>query len=299
MDTELLKHFLMVAKYKNFTKAAEHLFLGQPALSRRIADLEKQLDTVLFVRNNRSVTLTPAGEILQKEAENLIERLEQIQTTMRSANAGKTGRLKLGVLGNISDRFSKTSFDVISGMPAIEFEIHQLEQEELRQSLITGEIDIGLTFVFSLNSSEELEYRPVGSEKFVLLVPDQDPLSEEEQITTDMLIDRNMIILGAAQQPAFFRNLFSPNQMETSNKIKRAANIPAMLLMADAGLGIGIAPEFVAHSRDNYHFSAKELTRMDTSETLAIVWNRGNKKPVVADFITVFQMTLDAYDSLA
>ena len=64
MDFKQLEAFVSVAKYGSFSKAARELFLTQPTISSHIQNLEKELDTVLFNRNNKYITLTKAGEIL-------------------------------------------------------------------------------------------------------------------------------------------------------------------------------------------------------------------------------------------
>ena len=68
MDVKQLEAFVAVAKYKNFSKAARELFLTQPTVSAHIQNLEKELGTILFNRNNKCITLTKSGEILLENA---------------------------------------------------------------------------------------------------------------------------------------------------------------------------------------------------------------------------------------
>lgn len=73
MDTQNIKTFLLLAKLKNFTKTAEQLFVAQSTVTNRIADLETELGKPLFVRNKRSVTLTPEGVTFQNYAKRMID----------------------------------------------------------------------------------------------------------------------------------------------------------------------------------------------------------------------------------
>ena len=73
MDTQNIKTFLLLAKLKNFTKTAEQLFVAQSTVTNRIADLETELGKPLFVRNKRSVTLTPEGVTFQNYAKRIID----------------------------------------------------------------------------------------------------------------------------------------------------------------------------------------------------------------------------------
>ena len=98
MDIHLqqLRYFLELANQLNFTKAAMNLSIAQPALSQQIADLEKQLGVTLFERTSRSVSLTPAGEILKKAAPALLAKINTIHKQLLSAQAGMLGNLKIG-----------------------------------------------------------------------------------------------------------------------------------------------------------------------------------------------------------
>ena len=78
MELRVLKYFLTVAREENMTKAAETLYITQPTLSRQIAELEEEMGTPLFVRNNRSVTLTDAGQLLRRRVEELLAIEEKI-----------------------------------------------------------------------------------------------------------------------------------------------------------------------------------------------------------------------------
>lgn len=78
MDIRILRYFLTVAKEQNFTKAAEQLNITQPTLSRQLAALEEELGTALFIRGNRSITLTEAGILLKRRALEIIDLEEKM-----------------------------------------------------------------------------------------------------------------------------------------------------------------------------------------------------------------------------
>ena len=73
MDTESLKTFLSLCNTRNYTRTAGQLFVAQSTVTKRINDLEKELQVPLFLRNNRSVTLTPEGEQFYVYAQKMIE----------------------------------------------------------------------------------------------------------------------------------------------------------------------------------------------------------------------------------
>ncbi len=288
MTTDQLKKFLMVAKYKNFTKAAEQLYIGQPTLSRQIENLEKQFNTTLFVRNNRSVSLTPAGEILQAEAQKLIDRLDYIQMCMEYANKGQTGILKLAVLSPISPEVTRASKKTIESMPQVDFQITYQEQRELLERLIAGEIDIGIAFGFSIKYSPELSATKIAVGSFCLVIPKDDPLASEEKITSDMIHDKKMIVLKEESQPSFLNKILDVDHIIKGTNITYAPNIYSMLLYADMGIGIGIIPRFVTGNTKEYSVVIRDIEDLDTREDIVITWNKDNQNPAVAEFVNTF-----------
>ncbi|MDE6660640.1 MAG: LysR family transcriptional regulator, partial [Anaeroplasmataceae bacterium] len=73
MELRELKYFMAVAKEESISKAAEALFITQPNLSRQMQNLEKEIGQPLFIRGSRRITLTDAGRLLYKRAEEIIE----------------------------------------------------------------------------------------------------------------------------------------------------------------------------------------------------------------------------------
>ena len=72
MELRVLEYFIIVAKEGNITRAAERLHITQPTLSRQLSDLEKELNTQLFIRGKRSIVLTESGQLLMQRAQELV-----------------------------------------------------------------------------------------------------------------------------------------------------------------------------------------------------------------------------------
>ena len=101
MDINNLTAFIEVAKQQSFSKAAEILFLTQPAISKRITALETELGTALFNRINRKVTLTEAGRALLPRAQNLRYELEDIRRIASQLSEQVAGSLSMGTSHHI------------------------------------------------------------------------------------------------------------------------------------------------------------------------------------------------------
>jgi DNA-binding transcriptional LysR family regulator len=96
MDTRLLRSFVTVAEELHFRRAAERLHIAQPAVSRQIKRLEKELEVQLFIRDRRTVVLTEAGRVFLKEARTILQRGDLAQQMARRAARGEIGTLSVG-----------------------------------------------------------------------------------------------------------------------------------------------------------------------------------------------------------
>jgi len=96
MDIKRLEYFVSVADIKNFTKAAEKHCIAQTAMSRHILNLESELGVVLFLRNSRSVSLTPAGEMFYHDARKLVKLYYLAVEKVRNASVNITGTISIG-----------------------------------------------------------------------------------------------------------------------------------------------------------------------------------------------------------
>ena len=95
MDLRALRYFVTVAEELNITRAAEKLNMSQPPLSNQMKALEEELGTQLFIRGKRHLTLTDAGTVLYRRAQQLLELSEQTQEEVRSLE-GLAGKLNIG-----------------------------------------------------------------------------------------------------------------------------------------------------------------------------------------------------------
>ena len=110
MELRQLKYFLVTAETLHFSHAAEVLYMSQPALSKQIAELEKELGVTLFVRDKRGVQITPAGLRLQAEARKLLHQAEQLRPLIQNLPDSGVSRhsLFVGVDSKASTPFASS-----------------------------------------------------------------------------------------------------------------------------------------------------------------------------------------------
>ncbi|HSJ68634.1 MAG TPA: LysR family transcriptional regulator, partial [Anditalea sp.] len=105
MDLRQLRYFLTLADELHFGRAAEKLFIVQPALSKQIQGLEKELNVLLFKRNKRKVELTNAGKYFRDEVNQIVEKLERVKNQTRLIQEGDKGELRIGYVGSCIHTF--------------------------------------------------------------------------------------------------------------------------------------------------------------------------------------------------
>jgi DNA-binding transcriptional LysR family regulator len=96
MTIDNLKCFILVAENLSFARAAESLYISQPAVTKQINSLEAELETTLFIRSTRHVELTPAGMSFYKDAKEIVTKTQLAVQRLQSQNT-EIGTLRIGV----------------------------------------------------------------------------------------------------------------------------------------------------------------------------------------------------------
>ncbi|MBI4603956.1 MAG: LysR family transcriptional regulator [Planctomycetes bacterium] len=164
MDPDRLKTFLAVEKHRNYTHAARELFLSQPAVSRQVHELERELGVRLFEQIGKTISLTDAGLTLAREAKDLPGSLERAGEAVRAHAGAGRGALRLGasttpgfyllppVLGRFHGRF-----------PAVEISYTIKSSRRIEEAILGNEIDLG--FVGAHFAGEGLRSEPIAEDE--------------------------------------------------------------------------------------------------------------------------------------
>lgn len=194
MNTEDLQAFLSVAQHASFSRAAESLHLTQPAVSKRIAALENQLDTRLFDRIGRQVSLTEAGRTLQSHAQRIITELEDSRRAIRNLSGEISGPLKIATSHHISlhrlppvlHKFTRAYVDVQLDLGFMDSEIacRAVEQGELELAVVT----------LPEATNTELTLINIWTDRLVLATSAEHPLRQETKITPGILANHAAIL---------------------------------------------------------------------------------------------------------
>jgi len=145
LDTLALESFVAVADEASFSRAAERLFVTQPAISKRIAALEEELGVALFDRLGRQLTLTEAGSILLVSARRILSDLSTSREAVRSLGDHVAGRLQLATSHHVGiHRLPPILKEYTQRYPEVELDLLFLDSELAIDRVLTGEIELAI-----------------------------------------------------------------------------------------------------------------------------------------------------------
>ncbi|WP_109829731.1 LysR family transcriptional regulator [Reichenbachiella versicolor] len=143
MQIRHIQYFLTLAEELHFRRAAEKLFIAQPALTRQIKDLEEELGTVLFSRDKRKVSLTESGKFLQKEGYQLLQKVESIKSSIAEMGTTLSGVVNIGCIGSaMVDIVPNLISEIEDQFPKVKTNIVETTSQNLLNQLHDGQIDV-------------------------------------------------------------------------------------------------------------------------------------------------------------
>jgi DNA-binding transcriptional LysR family regulator len=164
--------FLAVAETKNFSQAAEKLFVTQPAVSKHILMLEKELGFLLFERTTRTVRLTPQGKIIYDVLKNSRYAWEEAITAARSIKSDLQGYLRIGMLYGWSvHRLNIPGLKNFQRKyPGVEVAIEKYTYCEMTKKLLNKSLDVIFTIATEVESEPNIQYCHALTNSLILLL---------------------------------------------------------------------------------------------------------------------------------
>ena len=171
LNSQNLSYFIAVADERNFTKAAEKLFISQQALSSHIAVIEKELDVTLFSRKP-SLKLTYAGQVFYRHAQKLLKDYSELYNELNDVKERKRGELTIGMSHTRGHLLLPKMLPIfMKEYPLIEIRVLEDNVEQLEQALIKKTIDFAI--IHDTASNQDIVYTPLLPEKILLVVSSQ------------------------------------------------------------------------------------------------------------------------------
>jgi len=287
LDLDELRSFLTLASELHFRRAAERLFVSQPALSKQVQRLEEKTGGALFERTRRKVVLTEAGRVLIPLAERLLRDSQAALDRVREAAEGRAGTLRIGFgIASASEILPQTILRFRNSYPAVEIQMRDMSTPAQTRALLEEQIDIGI--IRLPVARPELSSLPLTRERLVVAVPRATPY--RSKVGLACLRDKPFLLIARAASTTFYDHVlavcrragFIPEIIQETNETFTILNL------VRAGLGVSLVPRS-AMRMSVPGVSFHQLQMAEAEWPIGIAWNKLSEK---RELITRFSETM-------
>lgn len=280
-----LKYFQTVANELHFRKAAEKLFITQPALSRQIQQLEEYVGAKLFKRDKRNVSLTKAGEYLLKESQFLFDHLGYIKDNIRHIAQGDEGEIRIGFVGSAMQSVIPSLLKKINKeSPGIHFVLTELTNQDQVDKIRNDQLDLG--FIRTMRLPEGLIKIDVFEETFCLVLPKSHPVSSKSFKSISDLKEESFILFSSQYSHGYYDKIMSifEDQGFTPKVAHESVHANTIFRLVENELGIGIVPSSLKQGFDlNIKFI--DLKDIPQRTTLSAIWKEESRNPILKSVV--------------
>ena len=242
MEIQNLLAFIQVSETGSFSKAADRLFITQPAVSKRITALEQALKVALFDRIGKKVQLTEAGRALLPSARRILAELEESRRIISNLNGKIAGSLRIGTSHHIGlHRLPPVLRGFTAEYPQVDLDIQFMDSEEACLAVLQGELELAIATLPS-TPDKKLTTHIIWHDPLDFVVADQHPLAESSGITVNDLLQHPAIL---PSQSTFTRSLLERELGIDTSKLTIALEtnyLETIKMMVSIGLGWSVLP---------------------------------------------------------
>ncbi|MBP1627646.1 MAG: LysR family transcriptional regulator [Holophagaceae bacterium] len=286
MEIRQLRCFMSVAEHLNFTKAASRVFITQSAISYQIAELEKQLDVKLFVRDKHSVRLTPAGEVFYQDVQRIMAELDEAVEKVRMTKSGSLGKLSIGVLA--AESFLPETINQFSAAhPNIAVTLNRFPIDALNTAMERGEVDIGITMSVGLADMPNYRVHVLAADVLSAVMRPDNPLAQRERLSLTDLKDQPLILINreaSSVMSKWFEGLCTKRGF-IPNVVRRTSDLETILFQIESGLGISCLSKARVGLYPRFNLRCVDFEESEMSINSVVVWRDNSDNPAVGLFL--------------
>ena len=297
IDLNAYKTFYLVAKYKSFTKAAQELYISQPAVTQTIKKLEEQLNIKLFNRSsNGSITLTAAGEVVYYYAEKIFNLAIANKTVVEQARDASFEVINIGVPTHIGSFYLVKYLKMFNEKyPNVKINIINKKSDEMITMLKKRELDVVIDTnmddfrddLISTIKILDLDSCFVCSEKYK-------DIADKKKIELNELMKYPLILPGETTSN---RKMIDYKFKEKGIVLKplieaNSSSISRQLIIEGVGIGWMIK-EFVQEDIDNHNLYELNVDFDQVLTPVSIAYNKKFNHDIIKEFIKIFKQNND------
>jgi LysR family transcriptional regulator, hydrogen peroxide-inducible genes activator len=274
-----LKYIVAVAREKHFGRAAEACFVSQPTLSVAVKKLEEELDVKIFERGAAEVSVTPLGEQIVRQAQQVIEQAAAIKEIAKLGKDPVSGPLRLGVIYTIGPYLLPDLVkQAIARVPQMPLVLQENFTARLLDMLRTGELDCAI--LAEPFPDTGLAIAPLYDEPFQAAVPASHPMARRKTITAEELKNETMLLLGTGHCfrdhvlevcPEYAR--FS-SATEGIRKSFEGSSLETIKYMVASGMGVTVVPQLSVPKEQQEHVRYLKFLAPVPTRRVVLAWRR-------------------------
>jgi DNA-binding transcriptional LysR family regulator len=284
MDVHLrdLRALIAVAEEESITRAAERLFIAQPALSRQLRSLERQVGVPVLDRHPRGVVLTAEGQALVTGAREIVARWDETLVDLRALTAAE--QIVIGMQTAVGRGLQKTALARFRELhPGVTPSLRLVSWRDPSAGLGDGTSDVA--FLWLPVPSEELDVLPLVRERRCVALPADHPLAREERVGFADLLREPIVALPPEAGPLRDFWLATSERGGVPAIIGATAETPDAVFEAVAsGLGVVLLSEGNAPLYSRPGVTIRPVDGLSPA-VLALAWRRSDRRPLVAAFV--------------
>jgi DNA-binding transcriptional LysR family regulator len=288
MELRHLRYFVGVAEEQHFGRAAARLHVAQPALSRQIQDLEREMGFLLFDRLPRGIRLSAAGNVFLSDARRILQDVDEAKRRAERIALGNAGTLRIGIAmalswhGVVVDAFREFR----RRQPDVELVVQHLLSVHQVDAVVSDRLDVGFAATITPWHSD-LAHRQFAQERLLLAVPKGHSLTRLKRIRLRDL--RNMPFVGFQRwaNPAFYDELMEAcarGGLSAPHIVQEATDRDTQLGLVQCRIGIAWQIESV-----RWHcprgLVLLPVVDMNIRVPYNLIWKKDNSSPLVHKFV--------------
>jgi DNA-binding transcriptional LysR family regulator len=247
MEFRQLKYFVAVAEELHFRRAAERLYVAQPAVSEQIRKLEAELGVRLFNRTNRSVEITDAGAALLEEARRVLAQAEAAQLAARNAHDRAGGRLRIGYpADSLPPSVPRALRHLAATSPRVDVSVETGPSVRLIQRVRDRQLDAVVVGLPAPTSG--LAVTSLGHQSMVAAIAASDAQASAPTVSLAALAPERLVTMSRAVNPAFYDAVLSLSRdAEVAPSLTEVSEprVESVLLAVASGAGPAVLPAAV------------------------------------------------------
>ena len=277
-----LKYIVAVARERHFGRAAEACFVSQPTLSVAVKKLEEELDVKLFERGAIEVSVTPLGEQIVRQAQQVIEQAAAIKEIAKLGKDPVTGPLRLGVIYTIGPYLLPDLVrQTISRVPQMPLMLQENFTAKLLELLRQGDLDCAI--LAEPFPDTGLAVAALYDEPFVAAVPTTHAMAKRKLITAEELRSETMLLLGTGHCfrdhvlevcPEYARFVSHNSSGEGIRKSFEGSSLETIKYMVASGMGVTVVPQLSVPKELQPHIRYVKFADPVPTRRVVLAWRR-------------------------